>query len=560
MKSIRQKIPATTRSNSSGAGRVSWGLAILLSGCASGAMAQNAAPAVQVMYSIGGTGASAANGSFSAPLDVGVLANGNIVVADTGNNRIQTLDSAGNFISSFAITAPQGVQVLPNNNLVVSSGTGGNSTVQVLTSGGVIVNTLSRVNPFGQQLNFPNAIGALATGPQGNIYFADQTYNLVMIYDSTGKYVSQFRPSGLATISSVNTGPDGTLAVADNNSSRIILYTASGVPTGIAFGSLGTGPGQFQSIGGVEIFSNGVIAVSDLVQNNIQFFSAGGVFLTTVGSTGSGLMQFSNIGEIRSSLAGNIIAVDTGNNRVTVVQAVQSGTVAPYTDLWWSPQLPGAGYAIEVNPITGNLLFGAYDYGADGRATWCYATLVRNGATFTGNLIQQSNGSTLVATTTSPSLKRDVVGTISVSFASARSATITWPASLNTPMTSIVSFSIGSPFITSTSQQGWYNDLATTDREVFVSALGSSSNIVVSYGRSDGSAVWSYGGGFFTTATAFFGNLSEYSAGPSYNLPGRGPISTVANIGTSTFVTNGLFAGTLTIGNIAGMSLARRAF
>uniref|UniRef100_A0A8C8J3G0 RING-type E3 ubiquitin transferase n=1 Tax=Oncorhynchus tshawytscha TaxID=74940 RepID=A0A8C8J3G0_ONCTS len=65
------------------------------------------------------------NGQFNAPTGVAVDANGNIIVADWGNSRIQVFDSSGSFLSYINTTAdplygPQGLSLTSDGHVAVA--------------------------------------------------------------------------------------------------------------------------------------------------------------------------------------------------------------------------------------------------------------------------------------------------------------------------------------------------------------------------------------------------------------------------------------------------------
>lgn len=78
-----------------------------------------------------------ADGQFDNPRGLVVDRSGNILVADTGNHRIQVFDSQGNFLSSFGsfgsglgeLAYPVGLGLTPTGDLVVAEP--GNHRVQV---------------------------------------------------------------------------------------------------------------------------------------------------------------------------------------------------------------------------------------------------------------------------------------------------------------------------------------------------------------------------------------------------------------------------------------------
>nr|XP_029509146.1 tripartite motif-containing protein 3-like [Oncorhynchus nerka] len=65
------------------------------------------------------------NGQFNAPTGVAVDTNGNVIVADWGNSRIQVFDSAGSFLSYINTSAdplygPQGLTLTSDGHVAVA--------------------------------------------------------------------------------------------------------------------------------------------------------------------------------------------------------------------------------------------------------------------------------------------------------------------------------------------------------------------------------------------------------------------------------------------------------
>jgi sugar lactone lactonase YvrE len=84
------------------------------------------------------------------------------------------------------------------------------------------------------------------------------------------------------------------------------------------WGTLGSGPGQFQYPYGVTVASDGTVYVTDQYNYRIEAFGPTGDFLRSWGSAGSGPGQFGKDIGITTDLAGNVYAADWGNNRVQV--------------------------------------------------------------------------------------------------------------------------------------------------------------------------------------------------------------------------------------------------
>jgi DNA-binding beta-propeller fold protein YncE len=112
----------------------------------------------------------------------------------------------------------------------------------------------------------------------------------------------------------VNDFNSGILA---NFNHRVQIFNSDGVFQS-AFGSFGSGNGQFSDPFGIALDSGGNIYVADTGNNRVQVFNSDGVFLSTFGSEGTGNGQFSNPIGIAVDSGGNIYVADTGNNRVQV--------------------------------------------------------------------------------------------------------------------------------------------------------------------------------------------------------------------------------------------------
>ena len=123
--------------------------------------------------------------------------------------------------------------------------------------------------------------------------------------------------------SSISVHNDGTVFVADTGNHRIQVFHANGTFI-FAFGSEGSGEGNFSSPRGVDVtksspMSRTKIVVADTGNHRIQVFHANGTFDFAFGSEGSGNGNFSSPEGVATRRAGGGIAVaDTGNHRIQV--------------------------------------------------------------------------------------------------------------------------------------------------------------------------------------------------------------------------------------------------
>ena len=148
----------------------------------------------------GGRGSD--KGQFDAPTGIAVDANGNILVADTNNGRIEKFSPAGGFLSTMGI-----------------KGIG-----------------------YGQ-LGAPNGI---AIDKLGNIYVADASKHVVEKLASDGTVVDEWKgpAPGFYGPRRIAIGPDDSVYVVDQGRTRIVKFSAEGQVLTV-WGSKGSGDGQF---------------------------------------------------------------------------------------------------------------------------------------------------------------------------------------------------------------------------------------------------------------------------------------------------------------------------
>ena len=84
----------------------------------------------------------------------------------------------------------------------------------------------------------------------------------------------------------------------------------------LAWGSYGSGEGQFRNPSGVAVDGGGNVYVADTDNNRIQKFNAAGDFQFAWGSSGTGNGQFNNPSGVAVDSGGNVYVADSYNNRI----------------------------------------------------------------------------------------------------------------------------------------------------------------------------------------------------------------------------------------------------
>ena len=147
-----------------------------------------------------GTGSAA---TFHAPLGLAVDGNGNVFVADSGNNVIREISSSG-VVSLFSgsgetggtdgpgtsasFNAPYGLAIDANGNLYV--GDSGNDTIRVVSSTGAVATLAGNsgtgsADGAGANASF-NGPNGMATDSAGNVFVADRNNNVIRKISPTG--------------------------------------------------------------------------------------------------------------------------------------------------------------------------------------------------------------------------------------------------------------------------------------------------------------------------------------------------------------------------------------
>ncbi len=136
-------------------------------------------------------------GMFSSPRDVAVLSNGHLVVSDTGNQRVIVVAPDGTAGASWAVPAPQGIQVVRDRVYVVSKT---DRDVRVFSAEGVPstrINISTRVEePEGliYKGDAPNI-----TPPVARFDIADPRNGLMEITEGSTGADPKFRQPGMRT-------------------------------------------------------------------------------------------------------------------------------------------------------------------------------------------------------------------------------------------------------------------------------------------------------------------------------------------------------------------------
>jgi tripartite motif-containing protein 71 len=126
--------------------------------------------------------------------------------------------------------------------------------------------------------------------------------------------VATFAQSG--RIEEVVLGDDAPVYLEPRTEEELELMSPGAPAYASAFGSVGTGTGQFNHPAGAAVDSKGAVWVVDQGNDRVQKFNASGEFQSVFGSSGTGDGQFGRPTDVAVDAAGNLWVTDAGNNRV----------------------------------------------------------------------------------------------------------------------------------------------------------------------------------------------------------------------------------------------------
>jgi tripartite motif-containing protein 71 len=150
-----------------------------------------------------------------------VDAEGNVYVADRGNNRVEVFTPLGAYVREWPATNPDGLAVDAAGNVYTADFD--NSRIQKFSNAGALITTWGQRGTGNGQFNGPVRV---AIGPDGNVYVADWGNSRVQVFTADGIFFAKWGSSGTAPGQflepiGITVDAQGCVYVADKNNSRI---------------------------------------------------------------------------------------------------------------------------------------------------------------------------------------------------------------------------------------------------------------------------------------------------------------------------------------------------
>jgi DNA-binding beta-propeller fold protein YncE len=251
-------------------------------------------------------------GQLSAPKQIVVAPDGDLYVADSGNNRISVFAGDGSFLRTFGggglLSQPGDVALDGGGRAFVADS--GHDRVAVFGGSGEFL------FPFGSPaLNDP--AGLVVDG--STVYVADRGNERIAVYDTEGNPLPPIKPVFSFSPRDVIVGADGNLYVADFANKRVDVFSSAGAFLG-SFGA--AGPGALS--GPVALAREGAsgVYVADQESKRIEHFSEAGGFL-------DGFAAEPGVAGVAAACGRNVFAVEESASLARVVRFGEPGTPQP---------------------------------------------------------------------------------------------------------------------------------------------------------------------------------------------------------------------------------------
>lgn len=263
------------------------------------------------------------DGQLCRPWGVCTDKDGNIIVADRSNNRIQIFDGKGNFRYKFGSAGsrngqfdrPAGVCVDNQSRIIVADKD--NHRIQIFKMDGNFVLKFGERGSKNGQFTYP---WDTAANSEGRILVSDTRNHRVQLFSPDGTFINKYGFEGplwkhFDSPRGVAFNHEGHMVVTDFNNHRLLVIHQD-FQTARFLGSEGSNNGQFLRPQGVAIDHEGNIVVADSRNHRIQIFQPNGNFLCKFGTCGKAPGQMDRPSGICVTPEGMILIVDFGNNRI----------------------------------------------------------------------------------------------------------------------------------------------------------------------------------------------------------------------------------------------------
>jgi DNA-binding beta-propeller fold protein YncE len=274
-------------------------------------------------------------GVVQQPTDIAIGPDRSIWITDMATDQVHHFNADGKLIQTFGETGQKPGQFeFADFGAVGLDGVG---NVFVLDTGN------ERVQKFTPDLTFELEWGASGLEPgqfqhpsdiavrgDGAVFVVDAMSGKVQQFDSSGTFVREVLPSGIADRFSeparLGLDSDGNLYVPDLTRIYVIDPAGTLIRT---IQTNETGNGTIYVANGAAVSESGFVYVSDWQSNTVSVFDPDGVFIGDFGGFGTGPGQFNEVDTLVTDGAGRLMVLDFVNKRIQVFKLTESPSATP---------------------------------------------------------------------------------------------------------------------------------------------------------------------------------------------------------------------------------------
>ncbi len=250
-------------------------------------------------------------GQIRDPLGVACLLNGDVVVTEWGNKRIQVFDSVGKPVSLIGMghLGPQGVAITLKGNIMITDAQ--NKRLEVFTPSGTSLSKWGLGKFFGPC--------GIAICPNGNCVVTDIAEHAVNVYQGERKCIRRFGSKGAKSDQFNNplyvcTGHQSEIIISDSDNHCIKVFDNMGNFLR-RIGSEGHNDGQLKFPRGVCMDEDGNIVVADRNNDRVSLFTTQGGFIRHILTREDGIRDPY---ALAVSSARNLVVTESSCNRAAV--------------------------------------------------------------------------------------------------------------------------------------------------------------------------------------------------------------------------------------------------
>ncbi|XP_070560139.1 tripartite motif-containing protein 2-like [Ptychodera flava] len=228
-------------------------------------------------------------GQFSGLQGMTMMRNGDVLVAEHSNQRLQSFTVNGRHRKIFKFSnvnnfSPYDATVSANGNVF---------TTDTQNKQGIVCNENGElIGCFGKG-NVQGSRGIAISPVNGRVYIVGHTAHCIHIYDQDGNHIKSFGSNGsqkgqFSYPYFVCIDNTGNVYVSDSGNHRIQVFNGNGQFL-FTFGSRGSGDSQMNWPRGIAVDKHGYVYVADYNNNRIVKYESNGKFVCRIDEVSDGL-------------------------------------------------------------------------------------------------------------------------------------------------------------------------------------------------------------------------------------------------------------------------------